>query len=93
MTHINAFYMAVDEAKAELQAANGKLEAAEAALHEQPGYEAEVAAGKKSAAAHKRDEKGHFVKEIPVTEPEETPVAVEVEDPAIVADEPTTKSE
>lgn len=87
MTHINAFYMAVDEAKAEVVTAKGKLEAAEIALKAQPGYIAEVAAGKKSAAAHKRDTKGHFVKEIPVTEPEDTPTAVEIADPA------TTKSE
>lgn len=43
MTHINAFYGAVDEAKAELKVAQGKVEAAENALKAHPDYKEELA--------------------------------------------------
>lgn len=38
MTHINAYYMAVDEAKAEVVQSKAKLQAAEDALKAHPDY-------------------------------------------------------
>lgn len=56
MTHINAFYGAVEEAKLKVTQAKGELDAAEAALKAHPDYVEE------DKTTSKRDTKGHFVK-------------------------------
>lgn len=61
-THINAFYGAVDEAKAEVVQANGKLAAAEAALKAHPDYKEEEVKVESPKKPKQRDSKGHFVK-------------------------------
>lgn len=62
MTHINAYYMAVDEAKAEVELAKGKLAQAEEALEAKKASEpVEVKLDEKPRKVSRDAEDGKFV--------------------------------